>query len=778
MSVIPTDEQRRVIESDDPHLVVAAAAGSGKTRVLVERFLRLVSQGYRPDQILTITYTRKAAAEMKRRIVDELKKAGNAEAAQIAETGPIQTVHGFCERTLRENAIAAKLDPDFEIIEQGDQSALVSRSITESLALPFAEDEEDSFATELVEALAGRRGGAKAGQEQDSPHQVLIDSVSRVISKFRGTSMTVSDLERMAESPEALLATWREQVLDSLPESVREALVPEGTLDEQLAGAYKAAKVAKPRWVRPQEEPDTVAARHTVALLHLAAAAWRKIEADMTRRAKLDFILLERLAVDLVVQNPSVRARLAKQYPIVFVDEAQDLNPMQYQLLDALTCGHRMLVGDAQQSIYGFRLADVDLFRNHPVRAEIVPLPLSKNFRSEPGILAFVDAMFKQVWGERYRPMGEDGNVIYLDSAPKPAFDGVELWPLEQRDTSAVARMVADLVAEQKQARDVCILVRRSSYGADLLRRLERIGVKAQLVGGTERYFTRMEVRDVANALRALVNPHDDFSLLATLRSPFAGVSLDAITMLAAGEDKKQSVYSQLSDGGGVTAIPEDDLRIIAEFRAWFDPMSRYADRLAAWEAIGELYATSPFLEALARRSNHAQLLANVRKLLALATAQPEMGPAEFAERVRETQRLGHREGEAPVDDEGVDAVTIMTIHKAKGLEFPVVVVPETHDQIARPPWGWVMADARMPMVATRFPGGGNIYAEFLSFAEGARGSEEEWRVLYVALTRAKSRLCVVIDPRKRTDSYAGLMAKHLGFSAESHPLGVRVREL
>lgn len=778
MSEGPSQEQQKVIESADPHLVVAAAAGSGKTRVLVNRFLRFVEQGYRPDQILTITYTRKAAAEMKRRIVTDLLAAHRYADAQIAETGPIQTVHGFCERTLRENAIAAQLDPDFEIIEQSDQSTLISRSITESLAQPFAEDEEDVFATELVQALAGRRGSARRGQEQASPHQVLIDAVSHVISKFRGTSTTVEDLETMAEDPEAILRQWYGQIIGTLPDPVRSGLTRSEPFHKQLTDAYATAKVAKPRWVRPYDDDERVAARHTVALLRLAVAAWRKIEADMRKRAKLDFILLERLAVDLVVSNPSVRARLAKQYPVIFVDEAQDLNPMQYRLLEALTCGHRMMVGDAQQSIYGFRLADVELFREHPLKAHVKPLPLSKNFRSAPGILAFVDELFKQVWGEIYEPMGEPSNVIYLDGAPRPPFEGVELWPQEQRDSASIARMVADLVAEQGSAKDVCILVRSSGYGAELLRRLERISVKARLSGGTERYFTRMEVRDVANALRAIVNPHDDFSLLATLRSPFAGISLDAFALLAAKGDRQESVYSRILVANDRKDLSPNDLQILDHFRSWFDPLRRYADRLSAWEAIGELYASSPFLEGIARRSNCAQLLANARKLLALAAAQPEMGPAEFAERVRETQRLGHKEGEAPIDDEHVDAVTIMTIHKAKGLEFPVVVVPETHAQVAKAPWGLVMADARMPMVATRFPGGANIFAEFLASAEAERGAEEEWRVLYVALTRAKNKLCVVVDPRRRSDTFAGLMAKHLGYRADSPPNGVRVREL
>lgn len=773
----PTPEQRLVIGSEDEHLFVAAAAGSGKTRVLVERYLRLVQSGLRPDQILTITYTRKAAAEMKRRIVGRLRNEGRDEDAQVAETGPIQTVHSFCERTLRENSVAAGLDPEFQIVDPNETASIIAGAIADALTLGFDDEAEDPLVIGLVEALAGKRASFRTGQEMDSPHEVLLRSVHEVIEKIRGTRWRVEDLEAMASDTVALYGRWLAQLMSDLPPVVKEHMPPDGKLVERLEKGFKAAKVARPNWVKQFDEDEMEAARHTVALLRLAARAWRKLESEMQRRNKLDFTLLERLAVNLVANDPEVGARLSKQYPAIFVDEAQDLNPMQYRLLTALASGRRMLVGDAQQSIYGFRLADVDLFRNHPIEAKIKPLPLSRNFRSLPGILSFVDSVFAQVWGEGYRAMSVVSGTLDLDVTPIQIFDGIELWPQDQRDTAEVARHIQSLVQELevqgRPAKDICVLVRKSTYAVDLLRRLERLGVRARISGGTERYYTRMEVRDVANALRALTNPHDDFSLLATLRSPFVGLSFDAIALLA--HKESGSVYRRIE--GGEVALPEADAEALAHFLKWFKPLAAYADRLSAWEAIAELYAASPYLETLARRSNYAQLLANARKLLALATASPEVGPAEFAENVRETQRLRHREGEAPVDDEDADGVLIMTIHKAKGLEFPVVVVPETHLPTARKARGWLAVDARIPMVVTRFPGGGSLFFEYLAARDAARDADEEWRVLYVALTRAQTQLCVVIDPRKRGETFAGLIAKHIGFQPDRPPIGAFVRE-
>ncbi len=766
-----TDEQRAVIESLDPHLFVAAAAGSGKTFVLVERFLRFVRDGLSPDQILTITYTHKAAAEMKKRIVEKLVEMGRLDDAQIAETGPIQTIHGFCQRILRENAIAAGLDPGFEILGGREVSALQSRCISEALSMPFDDDSEDTLVAELIEALAGRRG-AKRG-DQESPHTVLIDSIDSLLGKLRGTDFSADDLDRMATSPEALLNAWHEQVLHKVPSEIQELMPPTGTLHQRLEQAYRNAKIAKPRWLKPGDDDGTVAARHSCALIRVAAAAWRRLEGEMQRRMSLDFVLLERLAVELVENSAAVQDRLARQYKAVFIDEAQDLNPMQYRLLASLKSERRMFVGDIQQSIYGFRLADVDLFRLHPEKHAISPAKLSKNHRSNEGILAFVDELFGTIWEGRYQKMATDPNVIFLETAPALPMSGVEIWPQEVEDKRATAKLIQDMVAETGSAKDICVLVRRAKTGIELLQRLSYLGVSARLVGGTDQYYTRMEVRDVANVLRAVTNPYDDYSLLATLRSPFAGISLDAFVLLAHRTEGSRSVFERLQ----TTSVPANDRLLIDHFLSWFDPLRTYADRLAAWEAIGELYAKSPYIENLGRRPNHARLIANARKLLSLAASSPETGPADFAEQVRETQRLGHREGEAPVEDEDVDAVTIMTIHKAKGLEFPVVIVPDTFSKTRKSPWGHVVVDPRLPMVATRFPGGNSLFSEFVTEAQTERDTEEEWRVLYVALTRAKSRLCVVLDPRARSDTFAGAMAKALRLKVEEPPEGIRVRE-
>ena len=315
----------------------------------------------------------------------------------------------------------------------------------------------------------------------------------------------------------------------------------------------------------------------------------------------------------------------------------------------------------------------------------------------------------------------------------------MEAWRHQNEDPSATAAYVRELLEEGVPPRDIAVLVRQASSAQAIKRGLDGEGVPARIAGGSEKFYTRLEVRDLANALRAVADPYDDFALLAALRSPVAGLSLDAVVLLAAdGRD--------VADRLDPERLPsEEDRRRLAEFLDWFAPLRRVADRLPAGEALSEILAASPFLVNMARREDGEGAIANARKLLALALAEPELGPGEYAERMWETQSLRHKEGDAPATS-NEDAVTLMTIHKAKGLEFPVVVLPDTLRGF-RGPSREVLVDPRLRMVALR-PGKSQPLAHrFLDEELARRDHEEGLRLLYVALTRAERRLCVCVLP-------------------------------
>lgn len=746
-----TDEQALAVDAREERFTLWAAAGSGKTSVLVRRFLRLVTEeNCPPDRILTITFTRKAAAEMKRRIVRSLIELGRPQDAQRAETGPIQTIHGFCERLLRENSLLAGIDPGFEILGPAASAALREEAIR------WAIENGDEETPEIRETLRRLAGRVAYGRKD-----LLSKTIQDILSNLRGSGWSAEEIAERHKDTQTLLNGWLEQALG--PEH-QPGVDPMFQLAEARS-ARKAARQRVPDWLRADRDPFLEeGAELSCGAALLACLAWSRMEGLMRERQTFDFVMLEELAVRLA-ENPAAAARIRSQYDAALVDESQDVNPVQYRLLDRLALPQEMLVGDPQQSIYGFRMADRRLFIERSERQTC--LRLSRNFRSEPGILAFVDRVFGMTWGESYHPMTDE--PLDLDAEAIPSMAGVELWPVGQMGESLLASQVEAMMKEHGlTGSQVAVIVREGKPGLAIVKALQARGIPARLAGGSERFYTRLEVRDLANALSALSNPSDRHAWLAFLLSPLVGLSLDATALLT----QAPSIPAALQEAA--TPMP-GDREALDRFLAWHEPLARVADRLPAWELISELFARTRFLEELARRPQGQQRLANVRKLLRLAAQEPELGAAEFAERIRDIQQLKHQEGDAPVEDEEEDLVTVLTAHKAKGLEFDAVVATF----LAKPDRSRsseVEADARLGLTALRVDGLQSLGHGYLFERRTLREREEELRVAYVALTRAKRLLCVVTPSTPKNASFGGRIATALVENLTPPP-GLKVRD-
>jgi ATP-dependent exoDNAse (exonuclease V) beta subunit len=280
-------------------------------------------------------------------------------------------------------------------------------------------------------------------------------------------------------------------------------------------------------------------------------------------------------------------------------------------------------------------------------------------------------------------------------------------------------------------------------------------------------------VRDVANALDALAFPYADFQLLALLRSPFVGLSLDSVAVLALSTPVIEAL-------DGFKPPVEGDRAKIDEFLRWFGPLSASADRVPAWEIVSALINQTRYLETVATRPNAHQTIANVRKLFMLAAQEPLLGAEAFAEKIRQVQELRHREGDALSIDEDADAVTLMTIHRAKGLEFDVVVLPDMHKEFGKKHRSDVLIDARSGTVMTRFAKTGSRTLDTVCWKQlysklDKLEKQEQVRVLYVGMTRAKTRLCIVTSPLPSDKTPAGLVTSRMGLN-DAAPPGLVVR--
>jgi ATP-dependent exoDNAse (exonuclease V) beta subunit len=763
-----TAEQMAAIESTAPHFMVRAAAGAGKTSVLVQRYLRhVLDEGCDPTTVLAFTFTAAAAAEMRLRIVRALRDAGARDEAQAAETGPVSTMHAFCDRLLRENALEAAVDPGFKVADSLESMDIISNAIREVLA--ETELERSGEITELLGELTGRTAWGSTG-----PYDMLATTIREVLEAFRGQSLTPDELESSHASEAIVIERWQQLMLRDLPSEIAAELaedVGKPGFHARLQGVIKERKRQPwPKWSKAHALSEPDAARRAVAVASLAAESWRRIDSRMEASRRYDFSALESKAVRLLEESPATRHRMAATYKHVLVDEAQDLNPVQYRLLEALQPASLMLVGDGQQSIYGFRHADLESFEQ---QADELPVfGLTKNHRSAEPILRFVDLVARSMWGGDYVPMMPEPEFdLDQPSVPGSAeYPGVELWLTAGKDEAqAVANWVKQLIDEGEDPRRIGVLVRKADFGEKLARSLTTLGIAARMVAGERRFFTRLEIRDVANAMRSLTDPEDDFSLLATLYSPFCGLRFDSVALLAEGHGVRAKL------GAFESPIPGDGEKL-QRFLGWFEPLAARAGRLTAWETLSSLLASSDYMTALASRPRSAETLANVRKLFAQASSHPEFGTREFALRISDTESHRHREQGVNVLDEDDPTVRILTVHRAKGLEFPVTVFAETmgknksgNEREVNPregvfsPWKGQTA----PPIHT-----------YIESVRRAKEAAEMRRLLYVAMTRAQSRLAVVTSRQASLESPAGIVRSAVGLDHGTTPSGFRIREV
>ncbi|MBS1718632.1 MAG: UvrD-helicase domain-containing protein [Armatimonadetes bacterium] len=741
---LPSEQQLEIISCSAARLTVSASAGTGKTGVLMHKYVSAVESGLSPDQILAITFTRKAAAEMQSRIVAEFTKRGMIRQAQLAATGPIQTIHSFCQRFLQENSLLAAVDPQFEILEEIDTQRYLQRAIKEAVVADFP---PDSYPARLLASLPFER----------DVREKIRKAVAQVLG-LRSTTIEPDELLAKYRTPEHVLQQWKAFLLGQLSDEQAQLLqdIPADQISPATAkplGINLRGKAGKP-------EDVIRSAERTCGLVHLAYEAWRILDAMMEADQRFDFNGIERKTVKLFRESAQVRERFRKQYPLTMIDEAQDLSPSQHEVLNCFESAQIMLIGDMKQAIYAFRDAEPRLFRLSIEKS--TSLSLTKNYRSQASIQAFVDHVVG-VKMPGYQPM-LGGEAFDLDSDPV-SFEGIRVVEVPEARKEAglldaVTEEVRRRIVDEGAAPDsICVLLSKHKQIEALKQQIEEFAPVTD-AGGNEKFYTRLEVRDCANALRALSDPRDDFSMLAVLASPVVGLTWSTLSGL-----KERPVYDGLTQFNG----PVEDRAKVDVFLAWFNPLSERAEIITVHEALGEIFARSPFLQNLASSPRRLQKIANVRKLFAIAASRPEMGLRDFAQEMGDVVSLSHRVSEAESKEAG-GGVRLETIFAAKGLEFPTVIYPDfTAEAVSKPrSFEEVLVDNLTRTVCYTERDRSHLYRELLVTEEWDRRKEEAVRVLYVALTRAQKEL-VVVTNRNRDSLLKGSLAGAKARGAQFH---------
>ncbi|WP_249010104.1 exodeoxyribonuclease V subunit beta [Conexibacter sp. DBS9H8] len=734
-----TDEQAAAIERRHGRVLLDAGAGSGKTSVLVERYARAVLEdGVDPQAILAITFTEKAAAEMRERIRRRLSLADNP--------AWILTIHGFCARVLRTHALAAGLDPRFSVLEEDTAAELSEAAFTHALdtvaSTPEGRDLIAAYGVgPLTDAVrTAHRALRSRGQRHPRLPVVLARPATTTATELAALARAVAGELGVIPDPGVTVR----RALDQLARTDFEtdwplalADLPSGAraLNSDACAAYRAAVAERRRALADALAP---ALRDGLnALLIAYDAAYERAKQE---RGVVDFDDLELLARERLEAGHDYR------FAHVLVDELQDTNPVQLALVDLISPGAAVfMVGDAQQSIYGFRHADVSLFqeRGREIAAEGGRLALRANFRTRAEILTVLNALFADQIDD-YQPLRAGrrdppapGPCVELLVADKKAEwaeeDGLGA-PWRVAEARALAARVAALVGTgEARAGDIALLARASTDLGVYERALEAAGVPTFLVGGRG-YWGHPQVVVLVAYLRVLANAEDREAYWTVLLSGLCGLSLDGLVLLAAG------------DGD---ALELEDAGRLARFEAFFASQRTHARSAPAAGLIEAVLEWSGYDLAVAAMPGGTRRLANVRKLLALSRAWETTHGYDLgglvAALARRAAGPGGGEPEAPLEAESVDAVALMTIHRSKGLEFPVVCVADlgrgpAHDAgLIR-----IGADGRLGLRVTRPGAGTRVEAlDHAALREAALVADraEQRRLFYVAMTRARERL-------------------------------------
>jgi ATP-dependent helicase/nuclease subunit A len=756
--MILNDEQRAAVDARGL-VFVSAGAGTGKTRVLVERFARAVcDEGVDVDSILVITYTEKAAGELRSRIRSRLVERERPELARALDGAWISTIHGFCHRLLRSHPFAAGVDPRFRVLDESQGRVLRGEAFDTALTAFCADDDPARQRLLAVYGADGLRRMLTGVYE-------TLRSAGRELVLELGERPSLTDaVEELREAARCLDEQQALLVLEGEPRAERLCDLSDLKLRGERAASYEEAR----RRVE-QAALDQLAAADRDLLQELLNGFADAYQEAKDRESALDFEDLQLRARDLLRDDEAIRKREQLRFRSIMVDEFQDTNRLQCELIDLISRedAERFFVGDEFQSIYGFRHADVQVFRERRLGAREGVLPLTMNYRSRPEVLAVVNQLFGGDFGDEFQPLAASGDFpdpvfgspVELLVTDKSSYADTDLhW--RRGEARAIARRIRELIdAGDATPGEIVLLFAAGTDAEWYEEELRALGV-ATYRGTGRGYFGQQQVVDLLSYLRLLRNRYDDEALVSVLASPFVGVSNDALVLLRRAATRRPLFVALERDLP--ESLPERDAQLLRAFRQRYDRLRAAMSRLSLERLCERVLAEHDYDLAILAQWDGRRRYANLRKLARLARSYEELrGPdvEGFVRFVRDQEAVGARELEAVAEEEGGDAVRLLTIHAAKGLEFKVVVVADAGRDKAPPASDEILAlsDGRFgfrvadPTTSERR---GAYEYEAVKEARKTEERAERLRLYYVAMTRAIDRLIVSgsIDPGRAAD--------------------------
>ena len=884
-------DRDQIVSALDNTLIVEAAAGAGKTTELVRRIVRVIETGRAEvTEIVAVTFTEKAAGELKLRLREALEEARGAStsgsddrtrldrALGRLEEAQVSTIHGFCADLLRERPVEARIDPLFTVLTEAQATRIYDEAFHHWLENQLA-DPPDGVKRALRRPSFGgfgadmdggngptdrlRRAGWELLQWRDFEgewQRPQFDRAARIDELVRQLNELAELLESPQSSSDPLLADcWAVRKLadeirriesvaardyDRIEAGLIELCHNRNFKDPRKGNGknYRTGVLREQVWRAHESLLNGLILFETYANADLAAALRQELrdcvsayELAKSKAGVLDFLDLLLKTRDLLRDNSTVRASFQNRFKRIFVDEFQDTDPLQTEILLLLAAadpsltnwreicpvpGKLFLVGDPKQSIYRFRRADVGLYRGVYEILETSGarrVTLRTSFRARPNIQRAINAAFAPVMNgdgdslqAAYVPLepfrldrAEQPCVIALPVPEPYGYRRISNGAIEKSLPDAVGAFIQWLIDESGwqvaerpaltkallapsaalgfrpgetehlvpiQARHICILFRRFiSYQKDMTRpyveALEARGIPHLLVGGRS-FHNRAEIEALRAALAAIEWPDDELSVFATLRGSLFAIS-----------DEELLEYRHKFGRFHPFRIPEkvsENLAAIVRALQNLQALHRARNRVPIATTIAELLETTRAHVGFALEHGGEQVLANVAHVSDLARRYEAEGGISFRGFIDELRQQAEsgEVGEAPILEEGSDGVRLMTVHRAKGLEFPIVVLADITAKL-RASVASRTIDSDRGVCAVRLAGCSPADLLEHEDQELRRDEAEGARVAYVAATRARDLLVIPAVGDEERDGWI----KPLN-SAIYPPIGKRRQQL
>ena len=809
MSKNPTPEQALAINTIKSNVSLLAGAGSGKTYVLMKRFVQILRSdlSVNPTNIVAITFTRKAADEIKGRVRQavgecveqaqtDLERLRWQEHLQKVESAPISTIHSLCSRILRDNPVETQLDPEFTILEDFEAQDFFKETLQQYLRKNIKENAAlrrlvqtygvNSFVnqvtalgdklSELVREDNLAEPYLKAKEELPDLQQKLFAAVREVIEAREALGAKTKGRQTLTEAA-GLLDEMQKQLL--APEPDCSLLDASGVV--KVSGKALAAELTNLKNLR-QELNNVLLNAKGCDLVQDWLAVLREFYACLSARKQENNVLfnddLDLLAIEHLQKNEALRQKYQERYKYIMVDEFQDTNERQRQLI-YLLCGNKLdgknnlfIVGDVKQSIYRFRHADVSVFNK--VKEDIAQnagqnLGMKTNFRSTQSIVESCNTAFCQLMDlpkeeiclEHHEGANTGGAKVCLLQVPyKSKEDDLgakeDKWQKEAEAIAAYLQQELPKVEPQlRPGASKAILLRAMTHCEILRQTLQGYGINCVVVKG-KGFYEQQEVLDILNLLAALHNRYASLELAGALRSNYFGLDDATLTQLFWQTENDKPLWDVLQAVGSgelQLKLPPEQQALAMQAAERLRSLRQAAVLMALPELFAQLWDELKPEFVLSQQENGPSKLANVKKLRRLAqqycqTKQASL--AEWLQNVKDLRASSSKEPAATVQAD--DALQIMTIHNSKGLEFDLVILPQLDKSVH----GDTASIKYLPgkegeqgLLGIKVPDkemqlqNSGVY-ELAKARDSELEEEESRRLLYVAMTRAQKQLLMV----------------------------------